>query len=583
MTLDGTRGWIAALAVALVGSLAVLSACADGENDPIGPEEQGPAFSHNADNSVTVDKNLSGDGEEVCSAVNDTDQPWSGVKVDPAGEGTFEGFEITLGKGGRTLDWDEVGFNILKAVVIKAGDRTEIYYYNGDVPPASAVESDDDLHGPDEKHEISHYTLCHAPDPTAIKVTVEDEENSPVSDRRVVAVSSDHGPYRDDHSLQSAVTNDDGVAVIDDLEPGSYCVRVTALARTTTVIPPDSHETPPELASPLGTALSGSDGTVPLTREGFAEYCLDLDEGPEPPLSPGDMVTLELQPLGATTVNGTFGTENEQEMSAWMVVDVGSLLGSSTRDAWIDNLPSALRERVDDGRAKIGLFLTGDDDEGTQEFSIPSPGGNTALEGDKLPAGTGYETVSASVSDASIDGGLVSEPLWCTSATTDEPSTDGGSVEFEGPVEFGFLAEADLGAVLDPPGFGVTYLQGDGEAKLKLRAKTSKNTKRLVVDYRCGVIDGERDCEVEKLSGALGKRVDVDLGDAALEGGKFGLRWIVTGLPKDTETVLFGLSGPNDQFPNSSKDEDNDGLQDAARPGDDECRTQGSTWILGAD
>jgi len=572
---------MSALAIAaLVCSLALLGACTEDRDDPTGPEVRGASFSATADGEdiVVIDDNVSGGGDEVCndSKVNGTTETWSGVKVDPAEGGTFDGFETELTRSGRYLDWEDVGFDIMRAVVVKAGSSTQVYYYNGNVPPESPVESDDDLHGPDEKKDISHYTLCHVTDPTAIKVTLEDGETA-VSGRRVVAVSSAHGPYRDDHSLQSAVTNDGGVAIIDDLEPGGYCVRVTALARTTTVIAPDSHETPPVLADPTGTALSGDGMTVPLTRDLFRTYCIE-----DPPLSPGEVVTLDLQPLDES-VSGTFDTENPEEMSAWMVVDVGGLLSSSTRDDWIDYLPSSLAERVNSGRARIGLFLTGANDDESQDFSIPTPGGDAALEGDKLPAAGAFETVSAPVTDGSIAGSLVSEPLWCASETTGEPSTDGGSVEFEGPVEFGFLAEADLGAVLDPPGFGVTYSQGDGEAKLKLRAKTSKNTKRLVVDYSCGVIDGERDCEVEKLSGALANRVDVDLGDAAVEGGKFGLRWIVTGFPKDTETVLFGLSGPNDQFPNSSRDVDNDGLQDAARPGDSECRTQGSTWILGAD
>lgn len=406
---------------------------------------------------------------------------------------------------------------------------------------------------------------------TTIEVTVvqdqdEDGQKEPVADRRVVAVHSENGPYQDG-VLNAAKTNTDGLAVIDNLDPtGEYCVRSTPLvAPSERVIPPADSGDAPDFSDSFGTAVSTSAGSKPLTLSNYESACLS-----DPPLSPGDEITLKLQG-DAGNVEGAFETLDGEnvEVSAWLVADVGSL---GVPSSWIGNLPDDLETRVRNGTGKVGLFVSADEDQGTPAFEVPTPGGNAALESDKVPAGDGFQTASASVSGAVDTDTVPTEPLFCRTNTVEEGAEDGGKVELIGPYKHGFLADADLKVLGDK--FGISYAQTPGEAKLKLRAK-AKNTKRLVVDYEC-FEDGT--CDIQKTKGGLANKLDsVKLGDA----GGNRVRWVISGLPAGTDTVQSGVSAPNDQIPDAAKDQDDDGLVDANLP--DNCVTEGSTWILGAD
>lgn len=404
---------------------------------------------------------------------------------------------------------------------------------------------------------------------TSIEVTVRNQAGDLVPGREVVAVHSSNGAYREG-DFRSADTGDDGVAVIENLESGEYCVRTTPLEAPTSLVPPNDPDQPPAFSDDFGTAVSTASGSEPLTLENFKDGCLA-----DPPLEPGDEVTLDLQ-SEAGDVNGSFQLldgDQDTEVSAWMVTDVGSVLSDfGVRGSWLENLPSTLRERVKDGTARIGLFVTAAEDEGTTDFTIAAPGGKTVIESDKVPIGDALQTASASTSGSGEVGTVTTEPLYCRTNEVEESSDDGDEVELKGPYLHGFLADAELGVLEDE--FGISYAQSAGEAKLKVRAK-AKNTKRLVVDYEC---DADGTCTILKERGGLAKKLDdVTLGAA----GDDRVRWVISGLPDGTTLVQSGVSTSGDQMPNASKDDNDDGLVDAQLP--DSCVTEGSTWITGAD
>lgn len=399
---------------------------------------------------------------------------------------------------------------------------------------------------------------------STIEVTVLDEFGDAVKGHTVVAIHEDNGPYRDDGSLQVGQTDGDGFTVIGDLEPGAYCVRTSPLGVPSgRVVPPSDPDEAPSLAANLGTAVTGDpdDTGVALTLSNFKAECLNVpDSEPDKPfINLGAEVTLILAE-GPGAVEGSFQTldGDDDEISAWMVADLTGLV------PWAKDVPS-----TDVAAVKVGLLVSAAQDEGTPDFSIQTPGGQTIIESDKVPVGNPtFQAASTSASGTGNLGAIATEPLFCVAHELEENSGDGGQVEFEGPYRHGFLASAEL-EVLEEA-FGISYAQTSGEAKLKLRAR-SKNTKRLVVDYACE--DGT--CEVQRTSGALANRVNVTLGTA----GDQRVRWMISGLPQGTDLVQSGVSGPGDDIPDSSRDDNNDGLVEAPVP--DACETGGSTWVIG--
>lgn len=399
----------------------------------------------------------------------------------------------------------------------------------------------------------------------AIEVTVEDQDGNPVEGQSVIAVHSQNGPYRDDGSLRIGKTDGSGVTLIGGVEAGSYCVHASPIAPTSELlVPPTDPDEAPALQGEPGTVVTPTPddhGNAPLTLSNFEDAC--VGSGASASIEPGDQVTVTLQTPG-DDVEGSFEDFEGAlgEISAWMVADLSTL---PLPQDWLDNVPET---EVADRR--LGLLVTGADDEGTPGFTIEeAPGGNVVVESDKVSVGDGFASASLFTDGTGDVGTVAVEPLRCVTQTVAEPSDDGGTVELIGPYDHGFLADKNLELIEDA--FGISYAQTAGEAKLKVRAKT-KNTKRLVVDYEC---DADGNCTLDKTRGGLAKRVDVNLGSA----GGNRVRWMITGLPNGTQKVQSGVSAPNDQIPNTAKDDSDDGLVDAELPSG--CVNGQPTWTIG--
>lgn len=402
---------------------------------------------------------------------------------------------------------------------------------------------------------------------TTIEVTVEDAAQVPVKGQTVIAVDDQHGPYADPtdaSSLQEDVTNTQGLAVIDGLDDGEYCVHASPVRTPSGKVMPSSED--PALGENLGTAVTGDPkgNGVELTVTNFDGECL----GGNASIRPGDKLTLTL--VAGNAVEGTFKTldGDDGEISAWVVADVSSLV------PW--SLPTG---DVDPASVKPGLFVSAAKDNGKPRFATDVPEGEVAFESDKVPGpSSSIQTASFRTSETGDLGSIATEPLRCKTNSVKEELGDGDDVDFKGPYNPGFLAEdADLtGPIADE--FAISYAQTAGDATLKLRART-KNTKRLVAEYTCS----ESGCEITKEKGPLAKDLEVKIfGDAIGGKGSDRVSWIITGLPDDPDLVVqSGLSTSGDKVPDAARDDDDDGLVDSPLP--DSCETEGSTWILGAD
>lgn len=414
---------------------------------------------------------------------------------------------------------------------------------------------------------------------TTIEVTVLDSNNGePVEGHTVIATHSQNGPYRDGgdgSSLRDATTDTDGFAVIGGLEAGDYCVRSSPLGVPSgRVIPPSNPDEAPQLAEDvdLRTAVSGDPDFrgAPLTLDHYKAECLNTpDSNPDKPrIQPGDAVTLVLQD-GPGTVDGSFQTldDDDVEISAWMVADLTGLV------TW--DVPS-----TDVADTKIGLFVTAaPDGDGTTNtgndgpsFEIQTPGGAMVIESDLVPLDAGgFQTASASASEDGDVGTVPTDLEHCVTISDPEPGDDGGgNGELIGPVTYGFLATAELQPIDDA--IGIAYAQEPSSGKLSVRA-VSNSKKSFNADYTC---DADGTCTLDNVSGGLAKDVTVKLGTA----GGDRIRWAISGSGiGEAETIQFGISTPNDKFPNASLDEDNDGRREFDRPL--ACQTGGSRWVLG--
>lgn len=411
---------------------------------------------------------------------------------------------------------------------------------------------------------------------TTIEVTVVDGGGDPVKGHRVVGVNSQTGPYRssdDPGSLIAEVTNSAGFAELGNLDPGdSYCVRAVPVAVTSDkLIPPlDAGEAPDVSNRNLGTALSTSAGTgntsVPVNVDNYQTHCID-----DPPLQPGDEVTLTLQ-SPANSVGGTFEIPGStaQEPSAWYVAPASAF----ENVPWLDDLPEPTV-----AGAVPALLQAASPDDGGNEFNIPTDGPGT-VESDKVESSDApgsFLTASFVSSDGSDSNVSVAmQPLFCRTETLVEPSDDGGDPEFKEPVRYGFLADKKL----EPLGnrFSITYVQSAGEAKLKFRAKVDGSTQRLVADYVC---DGGG-CEVTKTRGKLTKAKDfqLTLTSRSVDGG-FGVAWFLTGLPDGTDAGLWKVTSKDDEMPNPSRADTDAGLEKQRLPSS--CENDQTTHQLGFD
>lgn len=394
----------------------------------------------------------------------------------------------------------------------------------------------------------------------------------PVEGRQVVAVHSTKGAYNGG-VLRAAVTDAEGLAVIS-AEPGSYCVRTTPLVTPDgNIVPPANFEDPPTFSDDLGTAVSLSDGdegitSAQLTLENFKEGCLV-----NPVVSPGDEVTLTLNPP-AGDINGEFETESLDELSAWLVLDIGSLLDAGVRSSWVENLPDGLENEVVAGTALIGLPHAADEDDpdGSQAFSIETPGGDAVLESDIVPVGGGFVAASAGVSGSGSVDRISAELNFCVVNTTLESEEDGDKFRYFDPYDHGFLADA--GQNLVPTVYGSVIEHTGGSSSYKLRA-VKGNKKSYNLDYDCS----GGSCERTKLSGGLGNQVDVTILSSRVGPDRYRVRIITSGLPEGLEAVQTAFSASTDNVPDASRDEDNDGFVEDSPPS--QCKTGGSRWVLG--
>lgn len=727
MTSDDARWLVSAVVLAMAGSLVFLSACSEDQDEPTGPASQSPSFSHTDDSGTkfydtdAIPGNIKGDGDKICQELQTRDEnefgvkddeTWEGIKVDPPAEGTYEGFKITLSSDDQAthLDWEDVGANMMRAVLIKSGDSNLAYYYNRNdlIPPV--FENDQGLHGEQEHKAISYFTLCHIDDPTAtksgvkfedldvdgvkdndepglngweiriykdvgstsgeldsgdsfvrsqttetvdgqdgvysfevlpgdyivcevtqagwmqsdpdnticssgseeadggyavsldpgqvddgnhfgnaptsIEVTVVDKNTDPVQGHRVIGVNSETGPYRDSEDPKSLIaeeTESDGVAVLGNLNPGdSYCVRAVPVTVTSDrLIPPLQATEAPEVSTNRGTALSkkGDSGvtSVPVNVSHYKDACIK-----NPPLQPGDKVTLKLQ-VPADSVTGSFdipGDIEEGQASAWYVAPKSAF--DDVTVPWLDDLPDPAVPG-----AVPALLMTAGPDDGNG-FNIKTDGPGT-VESDKVKSSTGgFLTASFSTDGSETDKSVAMEPLYCKTSTLFEPRDDGGELELIGdpePVKYGFLASKAL-EPLDSnedtedvePAFGISYRQTAGEAKLKFRAKVDGNTQRLVADYVCDS-DG---CRITRERGKLTKAQGFELTLTSFQSdSEFGISWFLTGLPEGTDAGLWKITSSDDAMPNAARADTDDGLERQSLPSS--CDNDQPTHQIGFD
>lgn len=418
---------------------------------------------------------------------------------------------------------------------------------------------------------------------TTIEVTVVgkdedgDGEPDPVKGHRVIGVNSQTGPYRvsnDPSSFISERTDPDGFAVLENLDPGgSYCVRAVPVTVTSDrLVPPlDATEAPDVANRNLGTALSKADPddgvmSVPVNVENYQDACID-----DPPLEPGDAVTLTLNDP-ANSVGGTFeitGSTSE-EASAWYVADSSAF----NNVPWLDDLPDP-----DVAGAVPALLQAASADDGTSDFDIPTDGPGT-VESDKIESSDAPGAfLSASFTTGGSESGVTAamEPLLCQLETVFEPDDDGGDPELKGdPVKYGFLADKGL-EPLSPAGYSIAYRQTAGTAQLKFRAEVDGKTQRLNAEYVCD----EDGCRITKERGKLTNDPDFELILTFSSDGDFGITWFLTGLPDGTEEGRWKVTSSDDAVPDPSRADTDKGLERAVLT--ETCENDQTTHQLGFD
>jgi hypothetical protein len=110
------------------------------------------------------------DGNPDCE-----DYSLTGFKIDPPVNGTTDGISYTLSDDGKFLDWDAIEGVSVSKVIIKGGNKANVYSYN---PPIAFSDSDlvSPLNNGGQIPKISHFEFCISDslsDPETAKLTIE--------------------------------------------------------------------------------------------------------------------------------------------------------------------------------------------------------------------------------------------------------------------------------------------------------------------------------------------------------------------------------------------------------------------------
>ncbi|MBX6364278.1 MAG: hypothetical protein IRZ00_10460 [Gemmatimonadetes bacterium] len=393
-----------------------------------------------------------------------------------------------------------------------------------------------------------------------VRVT-EATGNRGVPGLTVVPFEKDAGPFTADGAFAVAETNSDGVAVIDGLAQGSYCVTVRDVPRAIYAYdqrivpnPGDLRDLPtvPPSGANVGLVTGKSLKPVPFTAGNFRTYC----QTRAAPLSLQKNTSIKLSLLGSRDVTPagvgwTFLDLNGAEVRP----GVFTVIELPTSTPWFVTRKNANQLPAD---VRPGL-LVASTDHGTPGAGAIARGEAVSLQTTLLKPDDGQGRLTAAfhaTAGAATDTTVYMQPLVCRVTPATEKAGDGnGGVDFVGFSEPGQDPQVRLGVSADPSlalddrRVAIWFLQkGSGGATLNLRF-VGGDVANLKVDYTC---DGAGTVGVCTGTGQNGGVIGQAFG-TRLDDGSVRVALVVRGIRPGVRAIDVQLATPGDQFPDAAR------------------------------
>lgn len=374
----------------------------------------------------------------------------------------------------------------------------------------------------------------------------------------VVPFNTESGPFTASGGFAIATTDANGVAKIDGLPAGAYCVTVRQVPNSVftypnRVAPPmnDASDSPavPASGATVGLITGKSLKPVPFTLGAFQTYC----QSAAAPINLQKNTSIKLSLLGSkdvtpASVSWTLLDLNGEQVfpAAFTAIELPDTTPWFKSQSGLpsDVVPALLvATTASQSSSAVGLAAG-------QAVSIQTTLLRPSDEQGRITATLG--TV------AGVDGGVVyMQPLVCKVVKGPEPSGDnnGGldlvGVTPESPpqVKMGISADQALG--LDDRRMALWYVQkGTGSASLNLRF-VGGDVANLHYDYACdaaGTVNVCTGTQGGPASPVVAKVFGTRLGD-----GSVRVALVVKGIRDGVTAVDVQLSTTGDQFPDASR------------------------------